>query len=175
MSDKEFVIREDDSYGFHINKKNKTIEVSSNDYFPSKEHLTLIRDWISNLLETEDLEIKTKEYNDRLDKRVREHNKECEEESEKTERVHKIVPGYIYFLQDKSQQVKIGKTKNLNERIFHLGLHLPEKPTLFHHFKTKDITKSERDLHDKFQQYRLNGEWFNLPQEELVKIKESYL
>ena len=83
--------------------------------------------------------------------------------------------GYIYFLQDSSQRIKIGKTKNLDKRVFNLSVSLPEKSALFHFFETGDITKSEKELHNKYKKYRLNGEWFDLPQEELVKIKEIYI
>ena len=82
--------------------------------------------------------------------------------------------GYIYFILDNSKKVKIGKTKYLEERILQLEKILGEPIILHHFFKTFDITKSEKKLHKKYKQYRLNGEWFNLPKEELDFIKEYY-
>jgi len=148
-----------------------------NGYIPSKERLILTRNFINKLLKTKNLEKDIKDHNDYLNKLEREKEQVWEEERRARKKFgnpHKTKPGYIYFLQDSSQKIKIGKTINLNNRIFYLGLHLPEKPTLFHHFKTDDMTKSERALHDKYQQYRLNGEWFSLPQTEITKIKEIY-
>lgn len=80
-------------------------------------------------------------------------------------------PGYIYFLQDDTGRIKIGKTKELNKRIFHIGIHLPTVPILFHSFKTSDTTTSEKSLHEKYKDHRLGGEWFNIPKEELPLIK----
>jgi hypothetical protein len=79
--------------------------------------------------------------------------------------------GYIYFLQDDIGRTKIGKTKDIDKRIFNIGILLPKQPILFHFFKTQDMTKSEKELHKKYIKYRLDGEWFNLPKKELDKIK----
>lgn len=82
--------------------------------------------------------------------------------------------GYIYFLKEHSGKTKIGKTKNLNNRIFNLCVLFPVKPTLIYSFRTNDIYKKERELHKKYYKYRMDGEWFNLPKKEIEYIKRTY-
>lgn len=84
----------------------------------------------------------------------------------------KKYPGYIYFLQDDSKRIKIGKTQQIDKRVFDIGIKLPVTPILFHFFKTPDTTTMEKYLHDKYKNFRLDGEWFNLPESELLKIKK---
>lgn len=83
-------------------------------------------------------------------------------------------PGYIYFLKDDTDRIKIGKSTNIDNRIFNIGIKLPVLPILYHFFKTNDMTKSEEELHEKYSEYRLNGEWFELPEKELEHIKNNY-
>lgn len=82
--------------------------------------------------------------------------------------------GFIYFLQEHTGKVKIGKTKFLSKRILDLGIKFPIKPILIHSFSTEDITESERKLHKKYHKFRLEGEWFKLSKREIEKIKEQY-
>jgi hypothetical protein len=93
---------------------------------------------------------------------------------EKKEKERKKRAGFIYFLQEHTGKVKIGKTKFLGSRIFDLGIKFPIKPILIHSFPTEDITESERELHKKYHKFRLEGEWFKLSKREIEKIKEQY-
>lgn len=116
--------------------------------------------------------------------RIEELNNLVEKELERTQNIYqtnkvinktkniKSKPGHIYFLQDEIGRIKIGKTRNLKNRIFDIGIKLPAEPQLLHSIKTEDITSCERYFHSKYQEYRLNGEWFNLPKQELNRIKE---
>lgn len=87
----------------------------------------------------------------------------------KKERVKKA--GFIYFLQEYTGKIKIGKTQYLDKRISNIGVKLPIQPTLIHYFSTEDMTGSEEKLHKKYQKYRLEGEWFKLSKKEIEKIK----
>lgn len=75
--------------------------------------------------------------------------------------------GFIYILQ-MGQVYKIGKTRNLDQRVRNLAIQLPERADLIHSIRSDDIDTTERYLHRVFQRRRLNGEWFRL---ELLEIQ----
>ena len=84
---------------------------------------------------------------------------------------HKYI---VYFIRDGIGHVKIGITNNINNRLkalqtacalklqYYAGLQVPNK------FKAQEI---ERYLHEKFNDYRLNGEWF--VEQEILKFLAS--
>lgn len=80
-------------------------------------------------------------------------------------------PGYIYFLQDDKRRIKIGKTKRITKRIFEISSKLPFPIKLIHSFYTEDYTNKEKEIHQKYKQYRIRGEWFLLPKKEINFIK----
>lgn len=75
----------------------------------------------------------------------------CFQDIQKSPKKIKKQEGFVYFLKEHSGKIKIGKTKNLNKRIFHLGIKFPIEPVLIHSFKTTDITRSEKELHEKYK------------------------
>lgn len=65
----------------------------------------------------------------------------------------------IYFIADQREiGVKIGFTRNLNERLRVLQNYSP-LPLLVQHFYPGTI-KDEFELHKRFADYRVHGEWF---------------
>lgn len=80
--------------------------------------------------------------------------------------------GYVYFLKDtRSNAFKIGASKDVNKRNMQISPQLPFKTKIEFIFKTKDMYKLEKELHDFFRGFNLNGEWFNLEKFDEKKIK----
>ena len=66
---------------------------------------------------------------------------------------------YIYFiLDDKNGAIKIGSSTNVKERLYVLQTATPNKLSIIH--KERGTHYRERQLHKKFKEYRLSGEWF---------------
>ena len=82
--------------------------------------------------------------------------------------------GSIYFVQDDQGRVKIGRTKNLKQRLGEYTK-LPYEPTLITTYEAKDYIRAEKLLHEHFADKRLRGEWFNLDEEDIKAIKEKCL
>lgn len=98
---------------------------------------------------------------------------ECEKEKravkyEKAGRSEEI--GYIYVIKT-IYGFKIGKTKNLRNRMNVFGVQLPFKYILVYDAKIINYHYVEKMLHDKFKHKHINGEWFNLTPEDLEEIK----
>jgi len=137
--------------------------------FHSYEELLFIKNKLEQLLSQKNIKEDIKKINKKMeDKRDSQHL--LSKQTSKS--IIRKLPGHVYFLQDDHNRIKIGKTKNLSNRIFGIGLNLPVRPKLFHSIETDNITILERHFHSMFKKYRLNGEWFDIPQEELLKIQE---
>src|SRR5713226_3134685 len=57
---------------------------------------------------------------------------------------------------------KIGRSNAASRREREVALQLPEKTTAIHTIRTDDPAGIEAYWHSRFEQKRLNGEWFNL-------------
>lgn len=80
--------------------------------------------------------------------------------------------GFVYVMYDKhTKQYKIGFSKNPNHRERTLQ---SEKPSIDMIFSYKSNTKVERDLHEKYKDYRTRGEWFKINKKQIKEI-ENYL
>jgi len=88
-------------------------------------------------------------------------------------RPKKQAQGYVYLLHG-GGYFKIGKTINLSVRNRQIGLQLPFEVTLVHAISTNDINDSERYWHTKFRTKRLNGEWFNLSEEDVSEFSSIH-
>ena len=79
--------------------------------------------------------------------------------------------GFVYFVKDNSDQVKIGYTKrDVQKRVKELN---SPNLSIILEFESKYPTKLEKALHFRFKQYNIEREWFNLTDfsiEELKKI-----
>ena len=78
--------------------------------------------------------------------------------------------GTLYFIQAEDRAIKIGWTGNAKKRIAGLRGVIPMKLKLLGIIK--GLIKDEERLHDKFKEYRLNGEWFKLAEPILIYIQE---
>jgi len=77
----------------------------------------------------------------------------------------------IYFIQSGDNgSIKIGETNNINRRLATLQVGTSEKLTLLG-FLDNDL-ETEKDMHLKFSEYRLRGEWFK-PAKELLEYIQN--
>lgn len=77
---------------------------------------------------------------------------------------------YVYIFKD-GEKFKIGKTNNIARR-FQDAKTLNSNISLFHFIDTVDSYLLETKLHNYFNHKRINGEWFNLNNEDLKFICE---
>lgn len=82
-------------------------------------------------------------------------------------------PGYVYMLRADNGLYKIGKTKQLDKRIYICGVKLPYKVELIASYFTPDMTAGELHWHDHFAAKRVNGEWFRLDDSDVALFGES--
>jgi len=81
-----------------------------------------------------------------------------------------IVKGYVYFIRSEiSGLVKIGKTNDINTRIKKLSKeHGPLE--LLGFIESEKAIKREKEIHEKFSELRVHGEWFSVCK---VQLKEN--
>lgn len=75
--------------------------------------------------------------------------------------------GFVYILRA-GEFVKIGRSRRLDNRIKTLKIQLPFPVEVLNAFPCENAAKSERHLHEFFAKYRVNGEWFELPEKVLA-------
>ena len=99
---------------------------------------------------------------------VRAERRAAEKQNPKPKKQH---PGYVYLIRAENGYYKIGRAKNYQERIERLEVKLPFSIEPLHILQCVDMVESERALHIKFQDKRVNGEWFALTPEDVEYIK----
>jgi Meiotically up-regulated gene 113 len=78
-------------------------------------------------------------------------------------------PGYVYLVQA-DRYFKIGRSKQPNVRFGQIGLQLPFPFEVLHVIPVNDMHIAEKQLHTKYAHQHLNGEWFELSQNEVAEI-----
>lgn len=74
----------------------------------------------------------------------------------------------VYFIQNGDDgAIKIGMTRKLHKRLAHLQVNNPIELCVLGAIPTNKPRDLERDLHRKFSESRVSGEWFS-PSEELL-------
>ena len=106
------------------------------------------------------------EQNHRLSGRPR-----TRQTSNKTKPTPMTTAGYIYLLQSPTGVYKIGRSIDPENRIKTFGLKLPFEVEYICLIETKDMVELERELHERFEEQRVNGEWFNLGDSDIAYIK----
>lgn len=82
------------------------------------------------------------------------------------------VKGFVYIIKEhKYNTYKIGKTKNLKQRMNLFGVKLPFKIEIVHIIASDDYSEIETELHKTFAEKRLEGEWFDLSDEDIEWLK----
>ncbi len=74
----------------------------------------------------------------------------------------------IYLLQSDNGHYKIGVSKNPMKRLKQLQTGNSDKIRLISFYETENAFLLERSLKNRYNIYRVNGEWFNLPLEEEI-------
>lgn len=89
----------------------------------------------------------------------------------------KIYPkkdGYVYFLKENvSGTYKIGRTRNLNERITNFKITLPFQVEVVKTIYCEDYYYAELAFHKYFQNKRANGEWFKLANNDIQLLEKG--
>lgn len=79
--------------------------------------------------------------------------------------------GFVYLVESPSGAYKIGRTKNPNDRARTFEVKLPFEINFVAVIQTDDMYQMEKTLHTKFNEKRINGEWFNLNPLDVEYIK----
>lgn len=78
--------------------------------------------------------------------------------------------GYVYIIKG-ANAYKIGKAKNIQERLKQLSTGHEHGLTVYHSIASNAMGRAEASLHKRFADLRVRGEWFNLGETELAYIK----
>lgn len=79
--------------------------------------------------------------------------------------------GYVYLLKSDSGSYKIGRSKRPDDRLATFSVKLPFPVRYVCLLKSEDMYSLEKELHARFEQRRIDGEWFALSQEDISYIK----
>lgn len=79
--------------------------------------------------------------------------------------------GYIYLIKAPSGKFKIGRAKDINNRVATFGVMLPFEIELTHVIPATDYRQAERVLHERFAHRRGRGEWFDLTADDVTAIQ----
>jgi hypothetical protein len=77
----------------------------------------------------------------------------------------------VYLVRSVSSAYKIGRTRNPEDRQRTFGIQLPFEVEFIALIEAEDMYTLERELHNRFAQKRINGEWFNLTDADVKYIK----
>lgn len=87
--------------------------------------------------------------------------------SKKSTALFRSPSGYIYLLCISNKYYKIGLSRQPNQRLRGIRWASPFPVEKLHQFYCQYISEIEAALHDRFRDKRLNGEWFELSQEDV--------
>jgi hypothetical protein len=81
--------------------------------------------------------------------------------------------GFVYIIKSELGY-KIGMTKSIHDRTRIFNVKLPIEWEFEKIYCLKDYKLLEKFLHSKFNNKKINGEWFNLSEEDLILIENFY-
>ena len=109
-------------------------------------------------------------YGNQLEKEQLIYIKEKIEEVLTSEEGHLKKEGYVYFLKDVNNLIKIGCTNNVKNRIYSLKRNHGELKIL-KLIKCNKMIDLERYYHIIFKDNRVTGEWFDLKEDIVLDLK----
>ena len=83
----------------------------------------------------------------------------------------KMSQGFVYLAECSTGHFKIGKSINPTKRIRHFDTQMPVDTWLRHSFPAMPYAEAEKQLHERFDSHRVDGEWFELPQESVAYVE----
>lgn len=107
-------------------------------------------------------------FNCYTSRRVKEHTKRIKRTN---------TGGFVYFIKEikNSDQhqahIKIGYTNNLDRRLSEFVVSVPYPLEFIHSIYSENAAETERLFHSLYQNKHINGEWFELNQDNLLAIK----
>lgn len=93
--------------------------------------------------------------------------------SEEICKVEKQSGSLVYFIVDGLGNIKIGSTSNLEKRLKAYQTHNPNKVRVVKTIPCANVQQAkeeEKRLHKRLSKFRLNGEWFELPEPVLNEL-----
>jgi len=75
--------------------------------------------------------------------------------------------GFVYLIEGNDGEVKIGRALKPHKRLVELQMGNPNRLTIWKAIPAEDRMALEAYLHLRFASYRMRGEWFQLPIEEI--------
>ena len=99
-----------------------------------------------------------------------------EQPSAEMPRVFKVVngttrPGYVYVLRSTTGAYKIGYATNPADRLKTFTVKLPFEVEYELLIKTDDMRALEAELHERYTDKHINGEWFALTADDLAELR----
>lgn len=84
--------------------------------------------------------------------------------------------GVVYFIRDPYKKItKIGRTKDINTRFENLRSEHKTDLKLILTIPTEDTVLLEKEIHKKFDDKRIAGEWFYITNSDIEGIKNEYV
>lgn len=112
--------------------------------------------------------------NELLDSYIESIFKEVERRKQKAAKEQakaRSYPGYVYLLQSPTKAYKIGRTSNPKSRAKTFGVQLPFEVEFICLIQADDMRQLETELHQRFSDKRINGEWFALSPDDVDYMK----
>ncbi|MCW2405090.1 hypothetical protein M2336_001719 [Sphingobium sp. B1D7B] len=85
-------------------------------------------------------------------------------------RADTLLQGKVYFIGGKSGPIKIGFTRDIEQRLQRIQMHSPVSVSVLHYFH--GTPRDELILHRKFEHIRQHGEWFSRRDDLLACIRQ---
>lgn len=80
--------------------------------------------------------------------------------------------GFIYIIKA-DKYVKIGVADDINYRLRQIQSTCPIRLEIINFWKINNTYHYEKFLHKRYKQYRVHGEWFALPADELIFLSKA--
>jgi predicted transcriptional regulator len=106
----------------------------------------------------------------RIDKKVNPYKYYSKHNFQKPKR-----DGYVYFIKEfHTNTYKIGKAKNIENRLRMFNVKLPFEWEMVHHIETSDYSLAEKLIHKMYDNKRIERtEWFELTKQNIKDIKDN--